>query len=383
MFSDGSRLTAEDVVYSLLRARGSDSRFASRLSSVDTVTARNESVVEITLRSPNPSFVLRLDIPIVKQDTGKDVIPIGSGPMLHDAGLLIQNPYYCGTKTAPAKQVYLECCSDVELADALNSGKLDLLLADPDILANMGSFAGISRHTVPTTICSYLLVNTDSGSMADSDRRRLVYSMLDRNELGKVLCGEPTLLPIHPDASEYNQDTVEKWLFSDIAQACIQVLTEDYDGDGMLEYISDGVPIDFTLTLLACSENRSSTAAAKYIAETLQSFGVSVMLNLLPEREFFASEQKGSYDLCLLSMRLTSDFDLTGLVSQTDDDVLVSLAAAFNTKTGEERTVAASLLADYFCEKCEVMPLAFQYRVLFSSEEAPLIGKPTWTEPYC
>ena len=66
VFSDGSALTSDDVIYSYNRAKQSD-RYKAALEIMDNVQAKGSSVVRFTLRSKNVYGVNALTFPIVSQ----------------------------------------------------------------------------------------------------------------------------------------------------------------------------------------------------------------------------------------------------------------------------------------------------------------------------
>ena len=78
-FSDGSALTAWDVVAALRRAKESV-RYGQRLAEMDSVSYLGESTLRIYLTRNDPQFAARLDIPIIKGGTQEDTVPVGSGP---------------------------------------------------------------------------------------------------------------------------------------------------------------------------------------------------------------------------------------------------------------------------------------------------------------
>ena len=78
-FSDGSPLTAEDVVASLQAAQGS-AYYGNRFSKVAEITAQDQRTLVITLYRPYENLPLLLDVPIVKAGTEADDRPLGTGP---------------------------------------------------------------------------------------------------------------------------------------------------------------------------------------------------------------------------------------------------------------------------------------------------------------
>jgi len=54
-FSDGTPLTADDVVFSLTRAMAKTSNYAVYTQGIDRVVKVNDSTVDIMMKSPNPA----------------------------------------------------------------------------------------------------------------------------------------------------------------------------------------------------------------------------------------------------------------------------------------------------------------------------------------
>lgn len=86
-FHDGSDLTAEDVVFSLDRARADDSTNAQKalFAQIDTVEAVDDTTVKVTLKQPQGSFLYNMgwgDAVIVAPETaeGNKENPVGTGP---------------------------------------------------------------------------------------------------------------------------------------------------------------------------------------------------------------------------------------------------------------------------------------------------------------
>ncbi len=113
MFHDGTSMDAEDVVFSLDRARAEDSTNAQKalFEGIDSVVATDASTVTITLSAPNGSFLFNLawgDAVIVAPESIENITtnPIGTGPFTFtnwvqgDKIEITKNADYWGT---PAK----------------------------------------------------------------------------------------------------------------------------------------------------------------------------------------------------------------------------------------------------------------------------------------
>ena len=118
-FSDGSALTAWDVVAALRRAKESV-RYGQRLAEMDFVSYLGESTLRIYLTRNDPQFAARLDIPIIKGGTQEDTVPVGSGPYRYakdESGVyLARRTDWWQDKTMPLERIELTACKDTEAA---------------------------------------------------------------------------------------------------------------------------------------------------------------------------------------------------------------------------------------------------------------------------
>lgn len=358
-FSDGSEIRCWDVMYSLNRARESGF-YASRLACVADITQSDGKVV-ITLDTQNPSFPLRLDIPVVKEGSGYSDVPVGSGMYLYQATAarvwLCRNAFYPDFDLLPCEEIGLLDCKNEAALGEFQQGNVDLLTELPG--ERRQSMGNIVRHSFPTTVLTCLLVDTKSQPLSEPARRRLVNAALNRDAIAELLNGDATLLPLHPLLSEYDAAATEQWSIRDWSAYCMEIFTEDYDGDGALEYIQDGVPVDFSLKIAVCSDKEYSTSVGHSLEDSLRSRGIGVTLSLLNEADFHSAMESHSCDLYLVNIRLTSDFDLTGLFDYCCDTILQEMAATFRSTGGRVRKKAAVALCSRCAESCAVIPLAF------------------------
>lgn len=383
-FSDGSEMSYWDLLYSLNRAKEETSFFCDRLKNLSDISWTGEKLL-LTLSSPQPDFPVLLDIPIVKEGSAYRSLPVGSGPYVfqedESGAYLIPNPYSPEAGKLPFNRIELKYFAVEELASAFASGELDLLVSDPGVMGQ-SAFEGAVRRSLPTTILYYVGVNPSSEPLSDPARRRLVNATINRGSLSGILGGEATLLPLHPLLPEYDAEAAKAWIPADLSEYCIEILTEDYNEDGILEYFRDGVPTDFGFKLLVCSENEAATAAARSIADDLKSKGIRIELRLLNETEYLKAVKRRDYDMFLGATRLTADFDLTQLYRDYGDDMLQKLAYDLRSAEGEERLLIASELCSYSAECCRVIPLVFQRRVMYSRQGSVREMDPSWTDPF-
>ena len=391
-FSDGSAVRNWDVVYSLNRAGESGSHYASRLSCVAEAYVDGDQVV-VRLKYANPSFPLRLDIPVVKEGSAYTDLPVGSGPYVlvdpaNNAHLEV-NVAYPDAGSLQIRTIALSALPQEDLSAALSAGTVDMLLSDVGADSSFLIPGDTERRYLDTSVLHFLRVDPNSEALADPDRRRLVSAALNRNSIASLLGGTATILPINTASGVGTSAWIEALTPKDLAAFEVEILTEDYDGDGILEYFVGGEPTPFTLRLLCCSDSSASTLAASRIRADLQNIGILVETESCGLDELRQFMRSGRYDLSLVSVRLTSDFDLCPLLCSdgslycggcsTD---LQQAAVDFRSAAEADRAACAETLCSLLAQECPILPLCFSRTVLVSSRGAMQGMEPTWTDPY-
>jgi peptide/nickel transport system substrate-binding protein len=139
-FHDGSAFDAEDVKFSLDRARGESSTNAQKglFEAIDTVDVVDPATVKVTLKNPQGSFLYNLgwgDAVIVapeSAETNKEK-PVGTGPFRFDnwakgsAITIVRNPDYWGTPVALEKAEFRIIPDAAAAVPALLSGDVQAL----------------------------------------------------------------------------------------------------------------------------------------------------------------------------------------------------------------------------------------------------------------
>ena len=391
-FSDGSEVRNWDVLYSLNRAREEGSHYRSRLADVAEAFVEGSSIV-IRLRDSNPSFPLRLDIPVVKEGTAYSDLPIGTGPyVLSETGagaVLNASITYPEYQKLPLQSISLVSLQQEQLNAAFTDGTVDMLVSKTGTDVAFLVPGDAERRYLDTSVFHYLIVSPDSRALADTDRRRLVSAALNRNSISALLGGSAAYLPISISTGIADPTWVEEWIPRDLEAFKIDILTEDYDGDGMLEYFVDGEPRDLNLRLLYCSDSSSGTLAANRIRADLQGVGIPILLVPAEMSEYKSILRSGDYDLCLASTRLTADFDLTGLLCSNGSlyysscsSELQEAVLAFRAAEQEQREEAARAVCTLLARECPILPLCFGRNVMVTGRGVAQGLSPTWTDPY-
>ena len=171
-FSDGSELTADDVVFSLQRAMAKTSNFQVYTQGFKSINKIDTRTVDIVLSGPNPVLLNQLtELRIMSRawsEKNKSVEPkdgrtkdetfahrnaMGSGPFMvkewqpDQKLVLVRNPHWWGAKDAATNVtdiVYTPIKNEATRAAALLSGEVDFVLdPSPQDLPRMRSNANL------------------------------------------------------------------------------------------------------------------------------------------------------------------------------------------------------------------------------------------------
>ncbi len=197
-FHDGTDMNADDVVFSLNRARAEDSTNAQKalFKGIASVEAANATTVTVTLSEPNGNFPFNMawgDAVIVGEESIADAAtnPIGTGPFKFmnwvqgDRVDLERNADYWGAAPALSKATF-KFISDPNAAfAAVMAGDVDAFpnFPAPETLSQFESdprFAVIVGSTEGETILS---TNNKSGPLSDVKVREAIAHAINRQEI--------------------------------------------------------------------------------------------------------------------------------------------------------------------------------------------------------
>ncbi len=232
VFHDGSKLTPEDVVFSIRRI--TDPAFKSpQLSQFDQIaSAEITGPAQVTLRTktPYPALLAQLvKLSIVPKATVEkagaqqfNLQPIGSGPyklrswQRGVATTLDAVPDYWRGKP-PFRSVTFRAVPDgpTRIAD-LRAGRADLVRGlTPDDAEALKSDRSVALLSVPTERVAYLFVNPSAGPTKDVRVRRAIAMAVDRETLISALqqgFARPVREVLTPANFGYTED-VPAWPF--------------------------------------------------------------------------------------------------------------------------------------------------------------------------
>lgn len=311
-FSDGSPVTAQDVVSSL-RAASNSAYYGDRFHFVRSFSAADTYTVRIDLTTPYETLPLLLDVAICKDGTADTPKPVGSGPFRMTASNRRLNrveDWWQG------KAPVIDCAyitlqnvkKPIEVRDSFEFGTTNLVLADPNSAASVGYRCDYELWNCNTTVMQYLGFNTARGAFSSRELRRAVTWLVDRDTAcAKIFNGfaMPTVLPCSPQCGLYDKELAARYAYAPTSFAEWRKTA--------------GLPTGTKAELVVWSADYSRVELANLIADTLSAYGIGVEVNAVDYEQYKSRLRSGNFDLFIGEVRLSDNFDLTEFFAADGD----------------------------------------------------------------
>lgn len=375
-FHDGSRLTAEDVAYSLQSAANSD-RYRGRLYYINGCSANDATSLNVSLSKANMMFPALLTIPVIKNGSLGEDYPQGSGPYAltrNHTKLQAYKKYY-SYNTLPLKTIYLAEYNTVDtVIAAFEDSLIDIVMNDPSAPTNLGYGAKNEIRGINTTNLHYIGFNMYSRIFSNDAMRNIVNIAIDRAAVVKEQFGGYALATtqvISPDSENYSEavDKQNSYNPDKIAGVLKNMGLKDYDGDGILDMkTSDDEFVPLEISFVVCSSSGIKVTVAKQFQSDMEKLGVKVNVNEMSWNAYKSAIEAGNFDMYYGEARLNSDFDPSRLVSTggklnygaVADIKLDEYIAAYLAAGDDERFSAAENMSAYLANKAYIVPICFE-----------------------
>lgn len=189
-FHDKSKLDAEDVFSSIVRATGNkNSELKTLLSTIEKIEIKDAKTLYIYTKEPDPLLLNKLStVLIFPKEVNPIKIPVGTGPyMLQEAvkneeKLILNNNYWDG-KPAFSEIVIKTIPDKKDRIKALKDQKIDILAdVPPDSAAELDGKFQIKR--IPSLEVSFLMFN-----FQDKELKEKIPYAIDRDKLIQMTFG--------------------------------------------------------------------------------------------------------------------------------------------------------------------------------------------------
>ena len=298
MFSDGTPVTTADVVSSFERAMAEGNIYLSMLNFIDSVEAKDDTTVTITLKAPFAQLKERLAIVKIVPESASDedltAMPIGSGPYKYESitdeqVTAVPNEHYNGSKPATnAKLIWDVLVDDTARTTAGSSGAADVIENVPADNIPLLEANGMTISEQDGFNLPFLMFNTSKAPFDDARVRQAFHiaidteSLVENNMSGKATPATSFLPENHPNYSK----------------AATQF---DYDPARAEELLAEAGVENLSITLLT-TDHTWIKSLAPQIQNNLEAVGIDVNIQSLASASLYADNtdvENATYDVAL------------------------------------------------------------------------------------
>lgn len=361
-FSDGTPLTAADVVASLKAAMKSPV-YRGRFRYVKSVSGEEDGVV-VTLETPYENFPLLLDIPIVKQSEVSAKRPLGTGAYFYEereeeVALRRRSDWWCKAELAVDAQRILLFTGEnpAQLRDAFEFSDLSLVTADPGSESYVDFHSDYELWDSESGIFVYLGCNRHTGVMSNQSIRAALTYGVNRENL-MVDCyrdfAYAAVLPASPQSPYYSNSLADDY---------------DYAPEKLTKAVTDAGLQGAAVVLLVNAADNVRLRAARSIARSLTQCGLNVTTSELTGDNYRKALEEGSFDLYLGQTKLSANMDLSAFFEKDGalgyggmtDPVLHALCQEALANSGNYYTLHQRLAEDG-----RLCPIGFRSYAVFT-----------------
>ncbi len=396
-FSDGSTVTAADVIYSFNAAKSVSAKYGAALKSIVSVNELAANTLEFICEKNDLYIANLLTFPIIKSGTDNlkdednvEITPIGCGryvPNAERTELIANNSWYMGTPTVPVIRL-ISSYDDESLSHVIEIGAVDMYytdLSDCNILRMSGSRINVTLNNLV-----FVGMNLGNPLLQSADFRQAISAALNRSKI----CEDAYYTNALPASGVFNPKWQAVQSMQTIqsvsnAEISIEILNKiGYNiknGDGYF-INSKGDPI--SVRLLVNNDNQFRVNAANMIISQLKAVGIRVVLESVSYEQYLQRLNDKQFDLYLAEVKILDNMDVSSILckggsvaygildkptsegdtAESAPQTASSLEKVINGFYRGENTV--SDIAAMAISEMPIVPVCYRSGILFCSEKA-------------
>lgn len=305
-FSNGEKITADDVVYSVRAALDSPA-YGTGLTGISDAYADGDSVI-IELSYANPYAVKLLTFPIASMQDDENGFPIGSGRYRYES---IDSKTVLKANTENGFSPYITTISLVNIVatdsidNAINIGNISY--AYRDLSSDISKRISSSKKAVNINNLVFAGVNCKYGITSDAHIRRAISLAADRSVLAQTAYSgyaSPAASPFNPYFKELQDISIFE-AQGNAVSAKQEISQSEYANESL------------SLTILVYKGNEAKTALATLLKSQLESAGFSVYIDAEYYSDYMSKIRNYDYDIYIGEVKLTDDMCLYPLLDSS------------------------------------------------------------------
>lgn len=390
-FHDGTKMTADDVKFSLERANELNSRIPSllRLDSIEVIDP-----LTIQIKTAEPNFILPAALhfaaplaivsPSSVNEKGEIVSPIGTGPFEFQS--FDENTHVLSVKKNEkwwGGEVKLDGIIIRPIIDpntralSLENGEVDFTVDVPySEIKGLDNLDGISVDKFENSRLIYMYFNLKKAPFDDVRIRKAIAYGMDRDSIVQYVLfgvGTPAVGIYRPDFYWTNQDLEA---YKNDVQKAKDLLSEagwkDTDGDGIVD--KDGKPLE--ISLLTFPNRPCLPPMAEAVAGQLKEIGIKFKVEIVESGVLSERQKTGNWDVALSAVSvamvpdpsyiLESFFMADGSNNRgySNEQVDELLKGAANKADEEERMSNYRMVQQIVQDEIPIIPMTYYEMVV-------------------
>ncbi|MFR7675806.1 MAG: ABC transporter substrate-binding protein [Acutalibacteraceae bacterium] len=376
VFSDGSSLSASDVVYSFEKAAVSP-HYRAQLSNFSGAKVQNGEIV-FTLKEADPYALACLDFAVIKRgsDSSETAIPVGSGrytAVRGDSSVTLKaNKAWSGGDKMNFTSITLVDVPDSDsVIHSLEIGNVNFIFND----LSGGVYQRINANTEEFLMNNLVFLGVQSKNELLQNQKVLqaMSLALAREEIASSAYqghASASAIPFRPDWHALKGLTC-----ADVKQnkeAAVQLLQEAGFDKTNASGARTGNGKALTFTLIVNQGNPFRLSAANLIATQLSAVGIKITVSQLAWADYTKAVQGGSFDLYLGEVKLSNNMSLLPFFEESGSTQAgVNLEGALAAAYHQMLTGAVSLqdFLNSFQESPAFLPICLRKGVAARSRD--------------
>jgi peptide/nickel transport system substrate-binding protein len=315
LFHDGSKMTADDVKFTLERGAESDSTIANLLQ-LDSIEVSDPTTMIIHTKIPNsvlPAALLSPSLGIISRNSvkrdGKIVKVIGTGPFIMESFddqthvlTIVKNGNWWGG-AAKIDRIVTTPMTDANTRSlAIENGDVDFTVDIPySEVERINSISGLRADKYETSYLYRLDLNTNHEPLNNIDVRHALSYGIDREQIVSYVLfgvGSADSVPFSSSMPWANNSvTIYDYDETNAKQLLADAGWSDSDGDGMLD--RDGKPLE--LSLLTYATRPGLVPVSEALVGDFKRLGIKVNLEVLEWGAIDNRRKDGDWDMVLFA----------------------------------------------------------------------------------
>jgi peptide/nickel transport system substrate-binding protein len=332
-WSDGEKITSDDVVFSLDTIKNAQSSaFKEKLLHIYSYQAMGENTVKITFDQAFGEAFDVLTMPIIPEHlfrNNEQAVPVTSGPYKIDSYTklkqleLVPNDKWIRLGSVKEKgtnpyieKINIQFINDMDaFSTAFQAKELDVLHTQSYDWEKYSEMKDVKTYKYTSQYYDFIGFNFNNSIFQDKAVRRAAMAAINRRGIiDKYLLGNAVLTdaPVNPNSWLYDgKDVIGAPRPVDAQNLLKEAGFEDTNNDKILERKFDDKTQILRFTLITNSENEFRQKAAQEIKKNLEDVGFAVDVEIMSFAEMKTAIDTKKFDAVLTGYNLSPSQDLS------------------------------------------------------------------------